>query len=163
MRHEKGSCSFNISSYFNVHFPPPVQTLYHQFRLVVGRLTLVARQLQNQTSCSVPYLHFTLKAGLVLRIFLACLILSRAKLSTDLSSSLCLNTYGTGIMAKNGSTGKMRRIERGVAKHRIRSQPGKRKGGERQVLGIRETLHFSMARNFFEFWYYSCTPAPSYT
>ena len=60
-------------------------------------------------------------------------------------------------MGKNGSTGKMCGIERGVAKHRIRSESGKGEGSERLVFGIQDTVYFSMARKCFEFWFHTCT------
>ena len=54
------------------------------------------------------------------------------------------------------STGKKRGIQRGVAKHKIRSKPLKGKEGEQTVLGIGESVYFAIARKCFELWFYWC-------
>ena len=54
------------------------------------------------------------------------------------------------------STGKKRGIQQGIAKHKIGSKAGKGSGGERLVLGTRETVYFSIGRKCFEFWFYCC-------
>ena len=50
------------------------------------------------------------------------------------------------------TTGKRRGIQRGVAKHKVRSKPVAGLEGERTVFGVRESVYFSIGRKCFEFW-----------
>ena len=54
------------------------------------------------------------------------------------------------------STSKKRGIQRGVAKHKIKSKALKLKEGERTVLGVAESFYVSTAAKCFEFWFYCC-------
>ena len=55
------------------------------------------------------------------------------------------------------STGRKRGIQRGVAKHKIRSRPvaGKLEG-ERRLLGFAESVYFATSKRCFEFWFLWC-------
>ena len=54
------------------------------------------------------------------------------------------------------STQKKRGIQRGVAKHKIRSKPLKQKEHQKKVLGIPESFYFAVGKNCFEFWFFCC-------
>ena len=53
------------------------------------------------------------------------------------------------------STGKKRGIQRGVAKHKIRSKPlAANFAGEWKVLGLKESVYFLLGKRCFDFWFY---------
>ena len=52
--------------------------------------------------------------------------------------------------------GKQRGVLRGVAKYKIKSKALKAKEDERTLLGLRESIYFSLGRKCFEFWFYCC-------
>ena len=55
------------------------------------------------------------------------------------------------------STGKKRGIQRGVAKHKIRSKAlNGTPGGGRIFLGIEESAYFSWGKRCFDFWFFCC-------
>ena len=54
------------------------------------------------------------------------------------------------------TTGKKRGIQRGVAKHKIKSKALSARGSDRTFLGVGEQFYFSLARKCFEFWLYCC-------
>ena len=55
------------------------------------------------------------------------------------------------------STGKKRGIQRGVAKHKIKSKVLKGKDGGQTIFGIGESVYSSLGGKCFEFWFYWCS------
>ena len=54
------------------------------------------------------------------------------------------------------STGKKRGIQRGVARHKIQSKAVKGKETARRILGVEESVWFSVGGKCFDFWFYWC-------